>query len=86
MSNKLFVGGIPYAVRDEELADFFSKVGTVNSARVIVDKMTGRSRGFGFVEMASDEEAQKAIAELNDADMSGRKIVVNIAQPMRDDR
>ncbi len=86
MSNKLFVGGIPYAVRDEELADYFSKVGTVNSARVIVDKMTGRSRGFGFVEMSSDEEAQKAIAELNDAEMDGRKIVVNIAQPMRDDR
>jgi RNA recognition motif-containing protein len=86
MSNKLFVGGIPYAVRDEELSDYFSKVGTVNSARVIVDKMTGRSRGFGFVEMSSDEEAQKAIAELNDAEMDGRKIVVNIAQPMRDDR
>jgi cold-inducible RNA-binding protein len=86
MSNKLFVGGIPYAVRDEDLADLFSRAGTVNSARVIMDKMSGRSRGFGFVEMSSDEEAERAISELNGSEMDGRKIVVNIAQPMREDR
>lgn len=86
MSNKLFVGGLPYAVRDEELSEFFSQAGTVTSARVIMDKMTGRSRGFGFVEMSSEEEAQKAIQEFDGAEVDGRKIVVNIAQPMRNDR
>ena len=89
---KLFVGGLPYAVRDEELNEFFSQVGTVTSARVMMDKMTGRSRGFGFVEMSTEEEAQKAIAEFNDSEVDGRKIVVNIARPReerpprRDDR
>lgn len=86
MQNKLFVGGIPYAVRDEELAEFFKEAGTVTSARVIMDKMTGRSRGFGFVEMSSEEEAQKAIELFNGSDVDGRKIVVNIAQPMSNDR
>ena len=86
MSNKLFVGGIPYAVGDEELAEFFAQAGTVVSAKVIMDKMTGRSRGFGFVEMSSEEEAKKAIEEFNGADVDGRKIVVNIAQPPREDR
>jgi len=81
MNNKLFVGGLPYAVTDEELSEFFSQVGTVSSAHVMMDKMTGRSRGFGFVEMSTDEEAQKAITEYDGSEVDGRKIVVNIARP-----
>ncbi len=81
---KLFVGSLPFATKEEELKDFFSQVGTVESAAVIIDKMTGRSKGFGFVEMSSDEEAQKAVDTLNGADLGGRNIVVNIARPKED--
>ncbi len=81
MAKKLFVGGIPYAVRDEELKEFFAQAGSVSSAQVIMDKFSGRSKGFGFVEMSSDEEADKAIATLNGASMGGRSIVVSEARP-----
>ena len=74
MSSKIYVGGLPYATTDAQLQDLFSTHGTVESARVITDKFTGRSRGFGFVEMASNEEAQKAIQALNGTDLDGRKL------------
>lgn len=81
---KLFVGSLPWAVDDQKLGDLFSQHGEVVSAVVLKDRMTGRSRGFGFVEMANDEEAQKAIEALNGSDLDGRKIVVNIARPRED--
>ncbi len=81
MAKKLFVGGLPYATRDEELKEFFAAAGTVASAQVIMDKFSGRSKGFGFVEMSSDEEADKAVATLNGASMGGRTIVVSEARP-----
>lgn len=81
---KLFVGSLPFATKEEELKDFFSQVGTVESVAIIIDKMTGRSKGFGFVEMSSDEEAQKAVDTLNGTDLGGRNIVVNIARPKED--
>ncbi len=77
----MFVGSLPWAVDDNKLQEIFAKFGTVISATVLKDRETGRSRGFGFVEMANDEEADKAIAELNGSDMEGRKIVVNVARP-----
>ncbi|MFA5129566.1 MAG: RNA-binding protein [Patescibacteria group bacterium] len=80
-NNKLFVGSLPYRVSDEELSEFFSEAGTVTSAHVMMDKMTGRSRGFGFVEMSTDEEAQKAIEMFNDQEVDGRRIIVNVARP-----
>lgn len=82
MATKLFVGSLAWATTDDSLQAFFSQVGTVTSARVITDRATGRSKGFGFVEMSSDEDAQKAIAELNGKDLDGRAIVVNEARPM----
>lgn len=78
---KLFVGSLPWAVDDNRLGQIFSAVGTVVSATVIMDRQTGRSKGFGFVEMSTEEEAQKAVTELNDSEIEGRKIVVNIARP-----
>ncbi len=81
MANKLFVGSIAYSVNDASLQDFFASVGTVTSAKVIMDRDTGRSKGFGFVEMGSDEEAAKAIKELNGKELDGRAIVVNEARP-----
>ena len=88
MSNKLYVGGLPYSVTDGQLQEVFSVHGTVESARVISDKFTGQSRGFGFVEMASGGEAQKAIDALNGSQLDGRTLVVNEAKPMvnRDSR
>ena len=80
-SNKLYVGGLPYEVTDDRLQELFSAHGTVESARVITDRMTGRSRGFGFVEMASQEEAQQAIDKLNGTDLEGRSLTVNEAKP-----
>mgnify|MGYP001613855005 CR=1 FL=1 len=82
MSSKLFVAGFPYALSEAELNDAFGKAGSVVSAKIINDKETGRSRGFGFVEMASDEEAQAAIQMWNGQDLGGRKVNVNIARPM----
>jgi hypothetical protein len=82
MGNKLYVGNLPYTARDEELRDAFSQFGTVASAKVMMEHDTGRSKGFGFVEMGSDEEAQTAIRGMNGQDMGGRSLVVNEARPM----
>lgn len=81
---KLFVGSLPWATDDQQLGDLFAKYGQVLSAKVLKDRETGRSRGFGFVEMANDDEADKAISELNGTDIEGRKIVVNVARPRED--
>ena len=80
MSTKLFVGSLPWSVDDEELKQAFEKQGTVVSAKVVKDRDTGRSRGFGFVEMGSADDAQKAIKALNDSELDGRNIVVNEAK------
>ena len=82
MGKKLYVGSLSYDTTDESLKEAFSQAGTVESASVITDKMSGRSRGFGFVEMATDEEAQKAVEMFNGTQMGGRTIVVNEARPM----
>ena len=84
MNKKLYVGGLPYSVTDEELQQTFSAHGTVESARVITDKYTDSSRGFGFVEMSTQEEAEKAIEALNGSEMGGRSLTVNIARPRED--
>jgi RNA recognition motif-containing protein len=84
MSKKLFVGGLPYSVTNEQLAELFQQVGTVASVNVIVDKYTGQSKGFGFVEMETEEAAQQAIAKLHGYNMGGRTIAVNEARPMED--
>jgi RNA recognition motif-containing protein len=81
MATKLFVGGLAYAVNDDQLRDFFATVGTVQSAQVIVDRDSGQSKGFGFVEMSSDDEAKKAVAELDGKELEGRRIAVNEARP-----
>jgi RNA recognition motif-containing protein len=81
MGSKIYVGGLPYATTDAQLQEIFSVHGAVESARVITDKFTGRSRGFGFVEMASSEDAQKAIQALNGTDLDGRNLTVNEARP-----
>lgn len=81
MSSKLYVGGLPYSVTDGQLEEIFSEHGSVQSARVISDKFTGQSRGFGFVEMASSEEAQRAMEALNGTQLEGRTLVVNEARP-----
>ncbi|MBI2196663.1 RNA-binding protein [Candidatus Daviesbacteria bacterium RIFCSPLOWO2_02_FULL_41_8] len=83
-NRKLFVGSLPWAIDDAGLAQLFAQAGTVVSAQVVKDRETGRSRGFGFVEMSSDEEAQNAVKNLNGTDVEGRKIVVNIARPRED--
>jgi len=80
-NKKLFVGSLPWEVDDAKLAEIFSQVGTVVTASVIKDRDSGRSKGYGFVEMSTEEEAQKAVATLNGSDVSGRQIVVNIARP-----
>ena len=88
MAKKLYVGNLAWSTTDESLKQTFEAAGKVNSATVITDKMSGRSRGFGFVEMENDEEATKAIEMFNGKDMDGRKITVNEARPMepRSDR
>jgi len=82
MGNKLYVGNLPYTVRDEDLQQAFSAYGSVNSAKVMMERDTGRSKGFGFVEMGSDSEAQTAIEGMNGQSMGGRSLVVNEARPM----
>ena len=82
MGNKLYVGGLPYSVTEARLQEIFAAHGTVESAKVITDKFTGQSRGFGFVEMGSGGEAQRAMQALNGTDMDGRTLVVNEAKPM----
>jgi cold-inducible RNA-binding protein len=84
MAKKLFVGSLPYSVTDDQLRDLFAQAGTVQTATVIMDKFSGRSKGFGFVEMSTDEESTKAIETLNGTDMGGRNIVVNEARPMQE--
>lgn len=81
MNNKLYVGGLAYSVTDGQLQELFSAHGSVESAKVIADKFTGQSRGFGFVEMASGSEAQAAISALNGTQYEGRSLVVNEAKP-----
>ena len=84
MGNKLYVGNLSYATRDENLQQHFSEFGTVTSAKVMMDRDTGRSKGFGFVEMGSDEQAQAAIRGLNGQSVDGRALVVNEARPKED--
>lgn len=81
MAAKLFIGNLDYSVTSDDLRQAFSQVGTVVDAVVLMDKMTGRSRGFGFVEMSSDDEAKQAIEKLNGSELKGRKINVNEAKP-----
>lgn len=81
MAAKLFVGSLPFSTTSEELKEVFAKVGQVVEANVVMDKMTNRSRGFGFVEMGSEEDAKKAITELNGSEVGGRKIFVSEARP-----
>lgn len=82
MAKKLYVGGLPYSATEDDLKEMFSKAGAVDSATIIMDKMAGRSKGFGFVEMSTDEEAQKAIEMFNGKDMEGRTLNVAEARPM----
>ena len=81
MSTKLYVGSLPYSTTEQQLSELFSQYGSVQSAKVITDRYTGQSRGFGFVEMSTGEEAQKAIASLHGSEMGGRTLVVNEARP-----
>src|SRR5258708_33168069 len=81
MASKLFIGSLAWATTDDSLRDFFAGVGTVVSASVIMDRETNRSKGFGFVEMSSDEEAKAAVEQLNGKDLDGRAIVVSEARP-----
>lgn len=81
---KLFVGGLPFAVTSDQLRDMFTKYGEVSSASVVMDKFTGRSRGFGFVEMSDDAAAQQAINERNGSSLEGRTIGVSVAKPRED--
>ena len=81
MSTKLYVGGLPYSVTEQQLNELFAQQGAVSSAKVITDKFTGQSRGFGFVEMSTTEEAKKAISALNGTQLDGRPLTVNEAKP-----
>lgn len=81
MATRLFVGSLSWNTNDDQLRDFFATVGTVTSANVIVDRESGRSKGFGFVEMSSDEEAKAAIDQLNGKELDGRAIAVSEARP-----
>ena len=82
MAKKLYVGGLPYATTNDELRDAFAQCGEVEEASILMDKITGRSRGFGFVTMKEDADAEKAIEKWNGADFGGRKLTVNEARPM----
>jgi RNA recognition motif-containing protein len=88
MGKKLYVGNLSFSVTDQTLSDAFSAFGTVESAKIITDRDTGRSKGFGFVEMGSEDEANKAINSMNGKDFEGRAVTVNEAKPMapREDR
>jgi len=83
MNNKLYVGGLPYSVTEAHLEEVFSAHGTVESARVITDRMSGRSRGFGFVELSTQEEAEEAMQKLNGTELEGRTLTVNEAKPQQ---
>ena len=84
MAKRLFVGSLPYSTTTNQLEEIFSAVGKVESVNVITDKFSGQSKGFGFVEMATEEDAQKAIQELNGKEVDGRAMVVNEARPQED--
>lgn len=84
MAKKLYVGGLPYATTEDQLRDAFAQAGAVSSAIIIMDKMTGRSKGFGFVEYASDDDAGKAIDMWNGKDFGGRTLTVNEARPLEE--
>ena len=81
MGKKLYVGNLPYGITDEDLTELFSKSGNVESAKVVTDRETGRSKGFGFVEMVTDGEAEDAINKFNGQDFNGRPLTVNEARP-----
>ncbi len=82
MAKKLYVGGLSYDTTDGSLKDYFAQAGTVETATIIIDRMSNRSKGFGFVEMASDEEAEKAVEMFNGKEFEGRTLTVNEAKPM----
>lgn len=82
MGTKLYVGNLPFTISDEELGQAFTRFGQVTSAKVILDRDTGRSKGFGFVEMGSDDEAQQAVEGMNGQSLGGRTLTVNEARPM----
>jgi cold-inducible RNA-binding protein len=82
MGKKLYVGNLPFTTTDQDLNEMFAEFGQVTSAKIIMDRDSGRSKGFGFVEMTSDQEAEKAISHLNGAEMNGRPLTVNEARPM----
>ncbi|MAF20177.1 MAG: RNA-binding protein [Parcubacteria group bacterium] len=84
MNKKLYVGGLSYDTTEDSLKDAFSKAGAVDSATIIIDRMSGRSKGFGFVEMASEEDAQKAIDMWDGKEFEGRNLTVNEARPMKE--
>lgn len=84
MAKKLYVGGIPYSTTEDDLKAAFGEIGAVTSAAIIIDKMTGRSKGFGFVEMANDADANKAIEQMNGKDFQGRTLTVNEARPLEE--
>lgn len=84
MAKKLYVGQLSYNTTEDTLRSTFAQAGTVTSASILMDKMTGRSRGFGFVEMANDDEAQKAVEMFNGKELDGRNLVVNEARPLED--
>lgn len=84
MAKKLYIGNLPYETTEDQLKELFAKSGAVESANIITDKFSGRSKGFGFIEMSSDEEAQKAVKTLNGHQLGERTIVVNEARPMSD--
>ncbi|MFA5009408.1 MAG: RNA-binding protein [Candidatus Paceibacterota bacterium] len=84
MEKKLYIGNLPYSATDESLKDLFSQAGTVASASIIIDKFSKRSKGFGFVEMATEEEAAKAKEMFNGSEVEGRKILVDEARPMKE--
>jgi RNA recognition motif-containing protein len=82
MGKKLYVGNLPFSIEEEKLSEVFAAYGTVESTKIIIDRETGRSKGFGFVEMSSDDEAQQAIENLDGSDCDGRSMRVNEARPM----
>jgi RNA recognition motif-containing protein len=86
VATKLFVGGLSYSTTSESLREYFAQCGTVESATVITDRATGQSRGFGFVEMANEADAQAAISKLNDRPFEGRRLTVNVANPQGSSR
>lgn len=84
MAKRLFVGGLPWSIADQQLEEMFAQYGAITSVKVITDKFTGKSKGFGFVEFANDEDADKAIKALDGSTLEERKIVVNVARPMEE--